>query len=448
MSGNGRHPIYANGAWEIDLARRELRLRGAAIPLGGRAFDIIEKLVLSAGSLVTKEDLMEQVWPDAAIEDNTVQVHISAVRRAFGADRAMLATSFGRGYRLLGEWVELTRGAQTSLTQEITGAISPDADRLTNIPQATSELIGRADITRDLCNLLAVHRVVTLTGPGGIGKTTLALEAARTLLPNFVGEIRLVELMALSDPDLVPTAVAAVLGLQPGGGPPSAASVARAIGRRKLLLVLDNCEHLIDAAARLAETIVRTCFNATILATSREVLRIDGEWVFRVPPLDVPAEDSAEPNDVLSRGAVRLFIARTRMRNQDFAPLDNDMAVIANICRRLEGIPLAIEFAAARAAVLGLHEVAARLDDRFALLTDGRRTALPRHQTLRATLDWSYDLLPASEQHTPAAPCGVPRRLHARCCRCRDGERGSAGNRGRNCQPRRQVAGYAGPWTG
>jgi predicted ATPase/DNA-binding winged helix-turn-helix (wHTH) protein len=399
VSGNGRHPVYANGAWEIDLARRELRLRGTPVPLGGRAFDIIETLVLAAGMLVTKEDLMTQVWPGAAIEDNTLQVHISTVRRAFGADRAMLATSFGRGYRLLGEWVELAAGARNGLTQGITEAISPDAGRLTNIPQATSELIGRTDITRDLCNLLAVHRVVTLTGPGGIGKTTLALEAARTLLPGFQGEIWLVELMALADPGLVPSAVAAVLGLQPGGGPPSAASVAHAIGRRKLLLVLDNCEHLIDAAARLAEMIVQTCPNASILATSREVLRIDGEWVFRVPPLDVPAADNAEPNDVLSRGAVQLFIARTRMRNQDFAALDSDMAVIANICRRLEGIPLAIEFAAARAAVLGLHEVAGRLDDRFDLLTDGRRTALPRHRTLRAMLDWSYELLPASEQH-------------------------------------------------
>lgn len=399
MLGNGRHPVYANGAWEIDLARRELRLRGTPVPLGGRAFDIIETLVLSAGTLVTKEDLMAQIWPGAAIEDNTLQVHISAVRRAFGADRAMLATSFGRGYRLLGEWVGLAAGAQSSLIQESSGSIPADADGLTNIPQATSEMIGRADTTRDLCDLLAMHRVVTLTGPGGIGKTTLALEVARTLLPGFQGEIWLVELMALSDPDLVPTAVAAVLGLQPGGGPPSAQSVARAIGRRKLLLVLDNCEHLIDAAARLAETILRTCLNASILATSREVLRIDGEWVFRVPPLDVPAEDSDEPNDVLGRGAVRLFVARTRMRNQDFVALDKDMAVIASICRRLEGIPLAIEFAAARAAVLGLHEVAARLDDRFDLLTDGRRTALPRHQTLRATLDWSYDLLPASEQH-------------------------------------------------
>jgi predicted ATPase/DNA-binding winged helix-turn-helix (wHTH) protein len=396
---NTRQPIYVNGEWEIDLSRRELRSGGVPVALGGRAFEIIEILVESAGMLVTKEDLMANVWPGATIEDNTLQVHISAVRRAFGADRGMLATAFGRGYRLLGDWTARTDDAALSQPgPALSPAPLPQDEQTTNLPLATSELIGRADAVRQLRDLLSIHRVVTLTGPGGIGKTALALETARSLLLGAQSEVRFVELMALSDPDLVPTAVAAVLGLQPGGGAPSAESVARAIGRRKLLLLLDNCEHLIDAAAHLAETVVRACPRASILATSREVLRIDGECVFRVPPLDVPAQDSEAPADVLSHSAVHLFIARTRMRNQDFSPRDDDMPLIANICRRLEGIPLAIEFAAARAAVLGLQEVATRLDDRFDLLTDGRRTALPRHQTLRATLDWSYDLLPAIEQ--------------------------------------------------
>ena len=399
MPTNTRQPIYVNGEWEIDLSRRELRSGGVPVALGGRAFEIIEILVESAGMLVTKEDLMANVWPGATIEDNTLQVHISAVRRAFGADRGMLATAFGRGYRLLGDWTARTDDAALSQPgPALSPAPLPQDEQTTNLPLATSELIGRADAVRQLRDLLSIHRVVTLTGPGGIGKTALALETARSLLLGAQSEVRFVELMALSDPDLVPTAVAAVLGLQPGGGAPSAESVARAIGRRKLLLLLDNCEHLIDAAAHLAETVVRACPRASILATSREVLRIDGECVFRVPPLDVPAQDSEAPADVLSHSAVHLFIARTRMRNQDFSPRDDDMPLIANICRRLEGIPLAIEFAAARAAVLGLQEVATRLDDRFDLLTDGRRTALPRHQTLRATLDWSYDLLPAIEQ--------------------------------------------------
>ncbi|HLJ06039.1 MAG TPA: winged helix-turn-helix domain-containing protein, partial [Acetobacteraceae bacterium] len=399
MATNTRQPIYVNGEWEIDLSRRELRSRGVPVALGGRAFEIIETLVESAGMLVTKEELMASVWPGAAIEDNTLQVHISAVRRAFGADRGMLTTAFGRGYRLLGDWT--ARDDDTPLSQAeppLPPAPLPRDEITTNLPLAPSELIGRADAVRQLRDLLSIHRVVTLTGPGGIGKTALAMETARSLLLGAQSEIWSVELMALADPDLVPTAVAGVLGLQPGGGAPSAESVARAIGRRKMLLLLDNCEHLIDAAARLAETVVRACPRASILATTREVLRIDGECVFRVPPLDVPALDSEAPADVLSHSAVHLFIARTRMRNQDFSPRGVDMPLIANICRRLEGIPLAIEFAAARAAVLGLHEVATRLDDRFDLLTDGRRTALPRHQTLRATLDWSYDLLPAAEQ--------------------------------------------------
>ena len=399
MPTNTRQPVYVNGEWEIDLSRRELRSHGVPLALGGRAFEIIETLVESAGMLVTKEDLMASVWPGTAIEDNTLQVHISAVRRAFGADRDLLATAFGRGYRLLGEWTARTDASHLGQSgPALPPAPIPQDEITTNVPLPASELIGRADAVRQLRDLLSIHRVVTLTGPGGIGKTALALETARSLLLGAQSEVWFVELMALADPDLVPTTVAAVLRLQPGGGAPSAESVARAIGRRKLLLLLDNCEHLIDAAARLAETVVRACPRATILATSREVLRIDGECVFRVPPLDVPAQDSEAPAEVLSHSAVHLFIARTRMRNQDFSPRGEDMALIANICRRLEGIPLAIEFAAARAAVLGLQEVATRLDDRFDLLTDGRRTARPRHQTLRATLDWSYDLLPAAEQ--------------------------------------------------
>jgi len=174
-------------------------------------------------------------------------------------------------------------------------------------------------------------------------------------------------------------------------------SIAREIGARKLLLVLDNCEHLIEGAARLAETLVRSCPNTTILATSREVLRIDGEYVYRVPPLDVPGQGGDGDHDILARSAVQLLIARTKALNADFLPGGEDLQLVAAISRQLDGIPLAIEFAAARVATIGLQQVAARLHDRFNLLTRGLRTALPRHQTLLATLDWSYELLSETE---------------------------------------------------
>jgi predicted ATPase/Tfp pilus assembly protein PilF len=239
--------------------------------------------------------------------------------------------------------------------------------------------------------------VVTLTGPGGIGKTSLAIKAVRYLLPDFEDGGWIVELASLSDPGLVPSTVASTLGLKLAGEI-SAESVARAVGGRHLLLVLDNCEHVIDAVANLAETFTRLCPRTTIVATSREILRIDGESVYRVPPLDVPAPGQAAPDTIMQYSAVELFVARTKALNSGFSPTAEDLASIATICRHLDGMPLAIELAAASAAVLGTSQVSAGLRDRFALLTRGRRTALPRHRTLRATLDWSYELLPEAER--------------------------------------------------
>jgi predicted ATPase len=203
---------------------------------------------------------------------------------------------------------------------------------------------------------------------------------------------------SLSDPGLVPSMVAGVLGLKLGGDEISNESVARAIGGKRLLLILDNCEHVVDAAARLAETVVRLCPATSIVATSREVLRIESEHVYRVPPLDVPSSHQEESDIVLEHSAVQLFIARTRELDSDFSPQGENLRAIAAICRHLDGIPLAIEFAAARAAMLGPEPVLSHLNERFGLLTGGRRTALPRHQTLRATLDWSYELLPETER--------------------------------------------------
>jgi non-specific serine/threonine protein kinase len=387
--------------WELDLARRELRALGAPVPIGSRAFEILETLVVAAGELVTKDDLMKKVWPGLVVEDNTVQVHVSAIRRALGKDRNLLRTVSGRGYRLLGDWT----GSQSAPVEPTSGERERSTTRyLANIPAATSDLIGRRTAIAQLLTLVSAYRVVTLTGPGGIGKTVLASEIARSLLPTLDGDAFFVEFVSLSDPGLVPSTVAHALDLRLQADEISAELVARAIGTRKMLLVIDNCEHVIDAAATMAEMIVRACPNVSILATSRELLRIDGEFAYRVPPLDVPEKE--ETVDFLDHSAIQLFIARTKALQGDFAADGAKLSAIAAICRHLDGIPLAIEFAAARAATLGIQQIAGRLDDRFVLLTGGRRTALPRHQTLRAALDWSYELLSETE-------CRVLRNLAA-----------------------------------
>ncbi len=389
--------VYACKQWEIDLGRRELRSGGTPVPLGSRAFQIVEVMVQSARELVTKDQLMERVWPGAIVGEGTLHVHISAVRKALGADRGLLKTASGRGYRLLGSWAPQQQEAPAapvpSPPTRATG--TPPAN---NFPPLITRLIGRSEAAQFVRDLVSAYRVVTLTGPGGIGKTSLAVKAVRYLLPDFEDGGWIVELASLSDPDLLPSTVAGVLGLKLGGGEISAEAVARAVGTKHLLLVLDNCEHLIEAAANLAETVMRLCPHITIVATSQETLRIDGEIVYRVPSLDVPAPEQEAPDHILAHSAVELFIARTKSLDDGFSPRREDLVSIGAICRRLDGIPLALEFAAARAAWLGIRQVAMGLHDRFALLTAGRRTALPRHRTLRAALDWSHELLPEAER--------------------------------------------------
>jgi predicted ATPase/DNA-binding winged helix-turn-helix (wHTH) protein len=387
---------FNTGPWEIDFCKRELRSGGTPVPVGGRAFEIVETLVRAAGELVTKDEIMRRVWPGATVEENTLQVHISAIRKALGPDRAMLKTASGRGYRLLGRWLVRENADSPDVPTSSFGIPSPP--RSTNLPQATSNLIGRTTAVRELRDLLSAYRIVTLTGPGGIGKTVLALKVSRCLVPRFADGIWLVELASLFDPNLVASAVATALGVKLGGGPITPDSVARAIAGRQLLLILDNCEHVIDAATALAETVVSLCSGVSVLATSREVLRTAGECVYRVPPLEVPLRNLEAAEDATVHSAVHLFVVRIQALRSDFLPRREDLATACAVCRHLDGIPLAIEFAAARAAVLGVSEVAARLDDRFKLLSSGRRTALPRHQTLRATLDWSYNLLGESER--------------------------------------------------
>jgi predicted ATPase/DNA-binding winged helix-turn-helix (wHTH) protein len=373
--------------------RRELLADGQPITLGGRAFDVLMALIEARGEVVGKRALMARVWSDRVVDENNLQSQISALRAAFGAERNLIRTVSGRGYQFTGE-VRVPSGSPVeraaNLPAQPAGALPP-----TNLPAPVSELVGRDAEVAEVVSLIGAQRLVSLTGAGGIGKTQLALAATRQILPHFAGGVWLVEFSSLADPGLVPATVAAAVGLELGGGEVSAQRVAQALADRPLLLVLDTCEHVIAAAAGMVEALLHASLAAHVVATSREPLKAEGEWIYPVPPLAVPA---AVGDDFWRYGAVWLFVLRSRESGAHVSEDRHVAAFIATICRRLDGIPLAIELAAARAAVFGIEEVAARLDDRFRLLTGGRRTALPRHQTLRTMLDWSYELLAEPER--------------------------------------------------
>ncbi|WP_179401059.1 winged helix-turn-helix domain-containing protein [Burkholderia guangdongensis] len=407
------------GPLHVFLEQREIRSNGEPMRIGSRAFDVLELLIEANGQLVSKDDIMRRVWPTTVVEENNLQVHIAALRKALGADRDLIRTVPGRGYRLVGLRGEAAsrppdarRAAASpapavhveSIHREPMHREPPSAlaTSLTMMPPprdaaGPTALVGREDAIADVLDGLERARVVTLVGPGGIGKTRIAAEVAARAESRYADGAVFVPLASVLDPRFALDALAGALGLAQLGGAQSLESIVAALAGRRLLLVLDNCEHLIDVAARIASAITSAHDRITVLATSREALRIPGERLHPVLPLDVPAEHDAR-DAVLSASAVQLFVARVRAADPRF-PLDaRCIALVAAICRRVDGIPLAIELAAARAAVLGLEVLAEHLDDHFRLLTGGFRTALPRHQTLKATLDWSYRLLCDAER--------------------------------------------------
>ena len=260
-----------------------------------------------------------------------------------------------------------------------------------NLPSELYSFVGREKERAEVRRLLEDARLLTLTGAGGCGKTRLALAAADELVDTFEDGVWLVALAPLADPSLVPQAVASTLGLREQTGRSLTRTLSDSLASKRVLLVLDNCEHLIEACAELAESLLRSCSGLRVLATSREALGITGEVAWPVPALSLPDLRRMPNTDGLSwYESVRLFVERTEAVKPTFALTEQNAPSVAKICYRLDGIPLAIELAAARTRVLSTEEISERLDDCFALLTAGNRTALPRHRTLRATMDWSH----------------------------------------------------------
>lgn len=376
---------YRFGRFELQPDEGRLLADGDSVPLGPRAFQVLLTLVENGGRLVTKDVLLDRVWPDAVVVENALQVHVSALRKILGPDA--ISTATGRGYRF------------TLPVTEI-----PDEDEAAirgahNLPQQLTSFVGREKAIADVKLLLGRTRLVTLTGMGGCGKTRLALQVARQLTSSYPSGIWFAELAAIESPLLVSQSLARLIGCKPQPNEKAVHAIAGQLGDRRTLILLDNVEHVAEAVADLVEALLQECAQTVFLLTSRERLGVAGESTYRVPSLLVPNPDADLPSERLAEyESVRLFIDRARLQRPHFALGDDNAAALVSVCRQLEGIPLAIELAAPRVRTMSLEEIDRRLDQRLALLTGGPRQGPERQRTVRATLDWSFDLLRRDEQ--------------------------------------------------
>jgi predicted ATPase/DNA-binding winged helix-turn-helix (wHTH) protein len=390
MSGENRK-VLSFGPFELSIGSRLLTNREKAVPLGARAIDILIALVERANTVVSKRDLIERVWPGQGADEVSLRVHISALRKALAQSdpsRRYIANVPGRGYSFI---VPIATSPQQT----------PDFEpaRTAGLPARLERMIGRKEVVATIQAKLLDQKFITIVGPGGIGKTTVAVAVAHEVRSIFDGQVRFVDLSPLDDASLVAPAVASSFGLAIQTDDVLPFLIDRLTGTPKLL-VLDGCEHLIEGASALAEKLFDHVPTLHLLATSREALRVEGENVHELAALACPPEDQTIlASDALEYPAVQLLVDRVRALQRQFDLRDTDAPIAAGICRRLDGIALAIELAAGRVDVYGLGKTATLLDRHLNLSWAGRRTAMQRHQTLNATLEWSYDLLDEEERH-------------------------------------------------
>ncbi|SDH89688.1 Predicted ATPase [Bradyrhizobium sp. Rc2d] len=382
------------GPFRLLPKSRLLEKDGTSLHVGGRALDILIVLVERAGEVVDNRELVKRVWADVNVDEGSLRFHITALRKALGESgegSRYVVNVPGRGYCFA---APLSRSAPTEArSAEIT---SPTR----SLPAPLARMIGRDDAVERISSELSLHRFVTIVGPGGIGKTSVAITVAHRELPAFEGRVTFVDFGALTDARLVAGSVANALGLTVNSED-AIPGLLTFLRNQQMLLIFDSCEHIVDELAPLAERLVREAPQLHVLATSRESLRTEGERVYRLFPLDCPPQrEGLGIADVLAYPASQLFVERIAESLSEFELTEDDAPLVADICRRLDGIALAIELAAGRVNAYGIAGTASLLDSRFSLLWRGRRTAIPRHQTLSAALAWSYDLLPATESTT------------------------------------------------
>jgi predicted ATPase/DNA-binding winged helix-turn-helix (wHTH) protein len=386
--------VISFGRFSLVASERLLTKDGAPVELSARAFDILITLVSRPNEIIGKSELLAQVWPDVAVEEGSLRFHVANLRKALGDGKdgaRYIATASGRGYCFV---------APVSQSNDWGPAatVAPAGFQNANLPGRLIGMVGRDDDVLKLSARLNAARFVTIVGAGGVGKTTVAVAVGHHLFSAFADIVLFVDLSMLSDPELVPTVVASMLGLsiQSADALPSLIAYLR---NKRILLILDTCEHLIEAVAALTSRIFMEAPQVHILATSREALQVEGEQVYRLGSLACPPDDAALTAAIARTfPATQLFVERAMASGARLDFNDAEAAIIVGICRRLDGVALAIELAARRVEAYGLHQTAALLDKRLTLLWVGPRTAPPRQKTLQATLDWSFSLLSEVER--------------------------------------------------
>jgi predicted ATPase/DNA-binding winged helix-turn-helix (wHTH) protein len=381
--------VLSFGPFELSIGSRLLTNDTTVVPLGARAMDLLIVLVEQPNKIVSRRTLIERAWPERGADQVSLRVQISALRKALAQSdpsRRYIANVPGRGYRF------------TAPISSSPSAVEPEGASRSCLPARLARMVGRKHIIATIQPKLAAQRFVTIVGPGGIGKTTVAVAVAHEMRSVFNSRIRFVDLGSLGAAPLVAPTVAASLGLMIQTDDVVPALVDRLL-EAPTLLVLDGCEHVIDGVSTLAERLFQRVPTLHLLATSREAMRVEGEYVYELPALTCPPDNAeASAKSVLQYPAVQLLVDRVRAVRGHFELSDNDALLAAGICRRLDGIALAIELVAGRVDIYGLSRTASLLDDGLNLSWVGRRTAKPSHQTLDATLEWSYGLLDEAER--------------------------------------------------
>lgn len=390
--------VYRFDQCEIRPSLRQVVVDGAPAKVGARALDILLLLVQHRDRVVSRAEIFERVWPRSVVVEGNLQVHVFALRKVLGAQA--IATIPGRGYRFTrqldaGGMLQAAPAGQAPVLEGAATA-KPALRFKSNLPEAPAEMFGREADLAAMFALVSQHRLVTITGPGGIGKTRLAQRLAIDQQQAYRNGVSWVDLSGISDPNMVPSAVGSDLGVQLGQGDLLEA-LARSLKDAQVLIVLDNAEHLVDAVAITALKLLEQTKEVRLLVTSQVPLRAAREMQYRLGAMALPDEDELAPDEAMTYGAIQLFVERARAVERHFALDEHTLATVIDICRQLDAMPLAIEMAAARVGTLGLGRLAESLNERLRVLTGGAREAPRRQKTLRATMQWSHSLLQPQE---------------------------------------------------